>query len=108
MWFIIFIEKLYAFASISFKINYFQVIVDQFSQYPKIGICGGVCVIKSGETYIIEEETNLDHIRGAIKAYRRDCFESIGGLLHEMGWDTVDEHFARFKDWDVVGALIYL
>lgn len=81
--------------------NYLSTIVDQFSQYPTTGICGGVCVIKSGKTYIIEQETNLDHIRGAIKAYRKDCFQDIGGLLSKMGWDTVDEHCARFKGWIV-------
>jgi len=79
--------------------NYFKVIVECFLKYPQIGICGGVCMIKSGQAYIIEQETNLDHIRGAIKAYRKECFEDIGGLLQQMGWDTVDEHYARFKGW---------
>ena len=65
------------------------------------GICGGVCVIQSGDEYIIEKATNLDHIRGAIKAYRRDCFNQIGGILIKKGWDTVDEHHARFNGWFV-------
>ena len=81
--------------------HYLSEIVDVFSKNSQVGICGGVCVIKVNGEYIIEEETNLDHIRGALKAYRRTCFEEIGGLVQKMGWDTVDEHHARFKKWDV-------
>ena len=81
--------------------NYLEVIMRNFKKKPQIGICGGVCVVQNGSEYIIEQETNLDHIRGAIKAYRRECFEAIGGLLKHMGWDTVDEHSARFQGWIV-------
>ena len=45
--------------------------------------------------------TNKDHIRGALKAYRKECFEQIGGLKKAMGWDTVDELLAQFNQWSV-------
>ena len=82
--------------------NYLLTVIDQFQQDSKIGMCGGVCVIDSGSDHVIEKETNLDHIRGAIKAYRKECFQDINGLLKSMGWDTVDEHYSRFKGWKVV------
>ncbi len=88
-------------ADLVLPINYLEMIKTQFQKYAKIGICGGVCVVKNNNKYIIEHETNLDHIRGAIKAYRKECFDDIGGLLKNMGWDTVDEHSARFKGWHV-------
>ncbi len=81
--------------------DYISTVLAQFTLNDKIGICGGVCVMQEGEKYILEKETNLDHIRGAIKSYKKLCFNEIGGLLKEMGWDTVDEHSARFNGWIV-------
>tara|TARA_Y100000994_G_scaffold249496_1_gene261533 strand:- start:444 stop:1301 length:858 start_codon:yes stop_codon:yes gene_type:complete len=82
--------------------NYMESILEKFYSNKKIGICGGVCTIKQNNQYVVEKETNLDHVRGAIKAYRKQCFIEIGGLLKVMGWDTVDEHTARFLGWHVI------
>ena len=81
--------------------NYLFTISNEFMKDKHLGMVGGVCVIKSDGTYILETETNLDHIRGALKAYRKECFQDIGGLVKNMGWDTVDEHHARFRGWEV-------
>src|SRR5690606_24613598 len=40
-------------------------------------------------------------IRGAFKAYRKECFLQIGKLKTEMGWDTVDELLSRFYGWEI-------
>ena len=89
-------------ADLVLPVNYLQTIANCFQKDPALGICGGICVIKNSNKQMIEQGTNLDHVRGAIKAYRRDCFESIGGLLYSMGWDTVDEHLARYNKWRVL------
>ena len=81
--------------------HYFSTIITQFQSNLKIGICGGVCLIQKDKNYVLEKEANLDHVRGAIKSYRKECFQDIGGLVKKMGWDTVDEHSARFKGWAV-------
>ncbi|MAQ69858.1 MAG: glycosyl transferase family 2 [Flavobacteriales bacterium] len=81
--------------------NYIESIINAFQKNTKIGMVGGVCVIESNGQHVLEAETNLDHIRGALKAYRQECFQEIGGLVKKMGWDTVDEHHARFKGWEV-------
>ncbi len=81
--------------------NYLESIIQCFNDNPKVGICGGVCVLHNGDDYVVEGVTNLDHIRGAIKAYRKACFSSISGLVKVMGWDTVDEHHVRFNGWEV-------
>ena len=85
------------------KVKHFQLglALIKFEKNSKIGIAGGVCVVASNDNYVLEKATNLDHIRGAIKAYRKECFTEIGGLVKKMGWDTVDEHHARFKGWEV-------
>jgi hypothetical protein len=35
------------------------------------------------------------HVPGAVKLYRADCFERIGGVREQLGWDTIDETYAR-------------
>ncbi len=77
--------------------NYISEIIKRMEDDKKIGICGGICLTNGME----ESITNLDHVRGAIKCYRKKCFLEIGGLLKSMGWDTVDEHSARFFNWSV-------
>ena len=74
---------------------------DRFSSDATLGMFGGVCTIMQNEKWEIEALTNLDHIRGALKAYRKDCFEQIGGLKKAMGWDTLDELLARYYGWKV-------
>ncbi|MBL4662963.1 MAG: hypothetical protein JKY22_05290 [Flavobacteriaceae bacterium] len=51
--------------------------------------------------WILENLTNKDHIRGALKAYRKECFNQIGGIKRTMGWDTVDELLAKYHGWEV-------
>ena len=50
---------------------------------------------------MLENLTRKDHIRGALKAYRKECFLQIGKLKPSMGWDTVDELLAKFYNWDI-------
>ena len=37
------------------------------------------------------------HVRGALKLYSRACFEAIGGIEERLGWDTIDETYARMR-----------
>jgi hypothetical protein len=37
------------------------------------------------------------HVHGAVKCYSRECFEAIGGIQERLGWDTVDETYARMR-----------
>ena len=64
-------------------------------------MAGGFCYIKKNNNWILESLTNKDHIRGALKAYRKKCFKDIGGLKNTMGWDTVDELLARYHGWSI-------
>lgn len=82
--------------------NYFEVVVAKFASDTTIGVVGGFAYIESNGNWVLENLTDNDHIRGAFKAYRKQCFEQIGGVKPAMGWDTVDELLARFYDWKVV------
>jgi len=82
--------------------NYFETIIKYFQSDEQIGMVGGFCYIKKNEDWILENLTDKDHIRGALKAYRKATFKQIGGLKPAMGWDTVDELLCKFYNWKVV------
>lgn len=82
--------------------NYFERIIEMFHKDLQIGMVGGFAYIEKNGEWILENLTNKDHIRGAFKAYRKECFSQIGGLKPAMGWDTVDELLCRFYNWKIV------
>lgn len=82
--------------------NYFERIAQIFSENPKVGMAGGRAFIKKDGKWVLENLTDDDHIRGAFKAYRKECFLQIGKLKSEMGWDTVDELLARYFGWEIL------
>lgn len=89
-------------ADLIFPSNYLESIVGTFQQSSKTGMVGGFCYIEKSGEWVLENLTNKDHIRGALKAYSKDCFHKIGGLKSAMGWDTVDEILTKFNNLDIV------
>jgi cellulose synthase/poly-beta-1,6-N-acetylglucosamine synthase-like glycosyltransferase len=88
-------------ADLVFPADYLQYLSQTFQSSPSIGMAGGFCYISKNGSWLIEGLTGKDHIRGALKAYRKECFEQIGGLKKSMGWDTVDELLAQYHGWEV-------
>lgn len=82
--------------------NYFETIIRHFEKDPAIGMAGGFAYIEKNGEWILENLTDKDHIRGAFKAYRKECFKQIGNLKPAMGWDTVDELLSKFYNWKVI------
>lgn len=89
-------------ADLIFPSNYFETIIQHFKSDDRIGMVGGFCYIEKNGDWILENLTDKDHIRGALKAYRKETFQQIGGLKPAMGWDTVDELLCKFYNWKVV------
>lgn len=89
-------------ADLIFPPNYFETIIKHFQSDDRIGMVGGFAYIEKNGDWILENLTDKDHIRGAFKAYRKECFHQIGGLKPAMGWDTVDELLCKFYNWKVV------
>ena len=80
--------------------NYFKRMVEIFTKDIKLGMCSGILASKQKNQLKIENEYSKNHVRGAIKLYRRNAFEKIGGLYESMGWDTLDElkmEYFKFK-----------
>lgn len=88
-------------ADIELPAHYFTELLKTFKE-ETIGIAGGFCLEENDQgDWTINHPMGNDHVRGAIKAYRMDCFKAIGGLREAMGWDTVDEHLARYFGYEV-------
>lgn len=89
-------------ADLIFPSHYFETIIAHFQSDDQIGMVGGFAYILKNNEWILENLTDKDHIRGAFKAYKNECFHQIGGLKPAMGWDTVDELLCKFYGWKVV------
>ncbi|MCF1420139.1 glycosyltransferase family 2 protein [Mangrovimonas futianensis] len=87
-------------ADLIFPLNYLESLANHFKESPKLGMAAGVCYIENNGQWVLEDLTGKDHIRGALKAYRKDCFLEIGKLKRTMGWDTIDELLAKFYGWN--------
>ena len=81
--------------------NYFKTVISHFKSDDAIGMVGGFAYIENNDKWVLENLTNKDHIRGAFKAYRKQCFLDIGKLKIAMGWDTVDELLAQYHSWKI-------
>ncbi|WP_103071042.1 glycosyltransferase [Aquimarina sediminis] len=88
-------------ADLIFPSNYLEKIVHHFNANDQTGMVGGFCYIEKGGSWVLENLTNKDHIRGALKSYKKACFEDIKGLKPAMGWDTIDELLAQYHHWDI-------
>jgi glycosyltransferase involved in cell wall biosynthesis len=80
---------------------YLESLKKHFNSNENYGIVGGFCYVKNKGQWTLEDLTSKEHVRGALKAYRKSCFNDIGGLRNTMGWDTIDELLARFNGWEV-------
>ena len=88
-------------ADIVLPLNYFETIINHFQSDARIGMAGGFAYIEQEGQWVLENLTNKDHIRGALKAYRKQCFSDIGQLKKAMGWDTADELLAQYHGWRI-------
>lgn len=86
-------------ADLIFPANYLETLALHFRTDERLGIVAGHCYIEKNDKWILEDLTNKNHIRGALKAYRKECFFDIGELKSTMGWDTIDELLALYYNW---------
>ena len=112
-------------ADIVFPTNYLEKINQTFETNPKAGIVSGLVYIKKYKSnseiknlrnanenwldfsnknneWTFENLSSKNHVRGPVKAYRKECFEDMNGLRTVLGWDNLDILLAKKHGWDVV------
>jgi len=77
--------------------RYFELLLDEFARDPSLGLAGGVLREREGEGWGPEHAASDYHVRGALKCYSRACLEAIGGIQERLGWDALDEVYARMR-----------
>jgi biofilm PGA synthesis N-glycosyltransferase PgaC len=74
--------------------EWYAVLLERFAADPRLGIaCGQLEEGAEGARGIIPIPPH--HVHGAVKLYSLPCFTAIGGLRPRLGWDTIDETYAR-------------
>jgi len=85
-------------ADLVFSPDYIANVLAEFERDPRLGVAGGGLYTENNGVLKLERDPDF-HVRGALKLYRRQCLEEIGGLTTQIGWDTMDEVYAWMYGW---------
>jgi glycosyltransferase involved in cell wall biosynthesis len=78
--------------------GYLRELIERF---PALGLAGGVLDEPTADGGMRRIQIPRVHVHGALKLYTRACFEAIGGVQERLGWDTIDETYARMRGFKV-------
>jgi glycosyltransferase involved in cell wall biosynthesis len=82
--------------------HYLRELCDRFAADPTIGLAGCVLDEPAPDGGMRRIKIAGTHVHGAVKCYTSDCFAAIGGVQELLGWDTVDETYARMRGFTTV------
>jgi glycosyltransferase involved in cell wall biosynthesis len=82
--------------------NYFRELCARFDADTTIGIAGCVLDEPAPDGSMRRIKIAGSHVHGAVKCYTKDCWDAIGGVQELLGWDTVDETYARMRGFQTV------
>jgi biofilm PGA synthesis N-glycosyltransferase PgaC len=77
--------------------DYLRLLLERLAAQPRLGLAGGVLVEPTGGGAPRPIAIARNHVHGALKCYTRACLEAIGGVQERLGWDTIDETYARMR-----------
>jgi glycosyltransferase involved in cell wall biosynthesis len=86
-------------ADVELPPEYLERLLERFAAEPSLGIAGGT-LLEPSENGWRPTKVPAHHVRGALKLYSRECFEAIGGIEERLGWDTIDETYARMRGFE--------
>lgn len=89
-------------ADISFDDDAVSRISSNFMKDDNLGIYGGEIIEFKNGKWKSPVILPVDFVRGACKAYRRKCYQQIGGIVMRRGWDSIDNIKASMKGWRVI------
>jgi glycosyltransferase involved in cell wall biosynthesis len=81
-------------ADVELPTEYFERLLERFDREPLLGVAGGGLLERSRSGWAPAKVPEY-HVRGALKLYSRECFAAISGIEERLGWDTIDETYAR-------------
>jgi poly-beta-1,6-N-acetyl-D-glucosamine synthase len=81
---------------------YLRTLMERFAADPALGLAGGVLDEPLAGGGFRRLRIARNHVHGALKCYSLACFQSIGGVQERLGWDTIDETYARMRGYGTV------
>lgn len=82
--------------------NYLESVENSFRNNPEYGLVGGLLYVEKEGDWVYEGNSNKNHVRGPMKAYRKECFVAMGGLRETLGWDNIDSILLENLGWKEV------
>jgi glycosyltransferase involved in cell wall biosynthesis len=79
--------------------DYFARLLSSFEADPRLGITGGSIVEPGRGGRWVRVGAPEHHVHGAMKLYSLECFRAVGGVQERLGWDTIDETYARMRGY---------
>ncbi len=77
--------------------DYLRTLLERFAADPQLGLAGGVLAEPAGDGSLHRIGVPAHHVHGALKCWTHACFTAIGGVSEQLGWDTIDETYARMR-----------
>lgn len=77
--------------------EYLRVLMERFAGDTSLGVAGGVLVEPTADGGRRSIRIPEHHVHGALKCWSRECLAAIGGVQERLGWDTIDETYARMR-----------
>lgn len=89
-------------ADVIFPENYLEKIEKAFRDNPDYGLVGGLLYIEKNGNWVYEGNSNKNHVRGPLKAYRKESFVQMNGIRETLGWDNIDAILLQNLGWKEV------
>lgn len=81
--------------------DWFATLLERFGASERLGLAAGRLAEPGPRGWRMIPIPRI-HVHGAVKLYRRQCLEAIGGVPERLGWDTIDETYARMRGYETV------
>lgn len=92
---------------------YFERLLGEFERDPELGLAGGLYAdpdpLGGGDGnwdgdsnrsgWKVVKMPAKHHVPGTLKCYSLECLQAIGGVQERLGWDTIDETYARMRGY---------
>lgn len=81
---------------VELPIQWFAMLLERFRSDEQLGLIAGR-LAEPGPGGWRRIPIPAVHVHGAVKLYRRRCLVALGGIPERLGWDTIDETYARMR-----------
>lgn len=86
--------------------RFFEEMERQFCDDPMLGLAGAHLSTVGADGIARRERNAADHVRGATKFYRAECYREISPIPQILGWDTIDEVATRLHGWRTANVAV--